>query len=417
MKKAILPLAALACLTIKAQTPVTVSTGAANAEQIWYSLLNGEAGARALAEWDLAFEMTGLTTGIRVNTAKGLQVYRTEYGFSEWDDLTAPDEASWTLLANEVTRWDVGALNYGNNMEEENGFNLGWGNYNPVNHQMIGDRVYAIKKTDETWVKLRINSLISGVFSFTYANLDGSNSHDAAINKTQFAGKNFAYWSFDDHASLDREPASASWDLLFTKYVELLDDGESLIPYPVAGVLHNRLVTAMKVDGVPTDEAQWTPGAMQPEINIIGYDWKSYNFNEGAYVVASNTTYFVKDRLGNIWKLIFTGYGGSGNGNMSFTQEMVSAVGVEEPGILNKTVLVQPNPVAGGQAQLVVDFPENRAALKVYDSAGQQVMTETLEGLNGMAVRQLDVRALAPGMYVLRLEGQRQVAVGKLVVE
>lgn len=411
-------MAAIGCLsTLQAQTPVTVSTGAGNAEQIWYSFLNGQVGARALAEWDLAFEMTGLTAGIRVNTAKGLEVYQTDYAISDWDELTTPDEAAWTLLANDADRWDMGALNYGNDMDLPEGVNLGWGNYNSGNHHMTGNRVYAIKKVDETWMKLRINSMISGVFSFTYANLDGSDSHDGAVNKTQFAGKNFAYWSFGNNASLDREPASIGWDLLFTKYVELLDDEGVPTPYAVAGVLQNRLVPAKKVEGVPTDEVVWEASGMQSAINTIGYDWKSYNFSEGAYVVPENTTYFVKDRPGNIWKVIFTGYGGSGNGDMSFTQEMVSTVGVEELGARSTTVLVHPNPVSNGQAQLVLDLPESRATLKVFNNAGQQVMQEAFEGLHGLTVHPLDVHQLAPGLYVLRMETQRGVATGKLVVE
>lgn len=410
-------MAALACLSIQAQIPVTVSTGASNAEQIWYSLLNGEVGARALAEWDLAFEMTGLTAGIRVNTAKGLQVYQTDHDISQWDDLTAPDVASWTFLSNDVTRWDMGALNHGNDMDEPEGLNVGWGVYNPINHQMIGNKVYAIEFPDDTWKKLRINSVISGVFSFTYANLDGSNSHDGSVNKSQFAGKNFAYWSFSDNASLDREPASADWDLLFTKYAEIMDDEGELVAYPVAGVLQNRLVPAMKVEGVPTDEAEWGPGSMQTAINVIGYDWKSYDFNEGMYVVQPNTTYFVKDRPGNVWKLIFTGYGGAGNGNMSFTKEMISAVGVEELGSASPTMLVYPNPAVGGQARLVLDLPESRATIRVFNRAGQQVLEEAMDGLHGMAVRELDVRRLAPGLYVLRVETRGGVATGKLVIE
>lgn len=412
MKQTLLSLAAGCCLfTAMAQTPVTVSTGAANAEQIWYSLLNGEVGAAALAEWDLAFEMTGLTAGIRVNTAKGLTVYRTDVGIDDWDALTAPDEASWTAIYNDPTRWDFGALNDGNNMDQPDGLDLGWGLYNMGNHQMIGNRVFAIKKADETWMKLRINSVISGVFSFTYANIDGSDSHDASFNKTAFAGKNFAYWSFSSHTALDREPLNTSWDLLFTKYTDFVPTA-----YNVAGVLQNRLVTAMQVDGVPNDQAQWSPGQMTSDMNVLGADWKRDDFAAGAYVIAPDTTYFVKDRPGNIWKIIFTGYGGGANGNMSFTQELVSSVGVGEQAAHGQ-VAVYPNPVAGGRATLVLDLPAARASVRVFNNAGQQVMETSVDGLRGLTIRELDVRQLSPGLYVLRVETPGGLATGKLVIE
>lgn len=418
MKSVFLPMAGLACLTtLQAQTPVTISTGPSNADQVWYSLLNGEAARAALAEWDLAFELTGLTTGIRVNTAKGLEVYETPATFDGWDDLASPDPDAWTQIQNDVTRWDLGALNHGNNMEE-GGFNLGWGMYNVGDHHMNGNKVYAISFPDGTWKKLRIDSLVSGVWNLTYADLDGSNSHDGIVDKAQFPGKNFAYWSFGANASLDREPASADWDLLFTKYVELLDDEGTTVPYAVAGVLQNRLVSAMKVEDVPTDEAEWSPGDMRSEINVVGYDWKNYDFAMGMYMVAPDRTYFVKDRPGNIWKIIFTGYGGGTTGEMSFTQEMVSATGVQEHEASRRgAIIVHPNPVSDGQARLVLDLPAGDATLKVFNGAGVQVLEETLRGTPGLSAHTLDVGALAPGLYVLRASSAQAAATAKLVVE
>src|SRR5690606_11261112 len=97
MKKILLTLCpVLVIAPMQAQTSVTVSTAAANSEQVWYSLLNGEVDSAPLAEWDLAFEMVGFSSSIRVNTAKGLVVYETPTAIAQWDNLVAVDVDNWT---------------------------------------------------------------------------------------------------------------------------------------------------------------------------------------------------------------------------------------------------------------------------------------------------------------------------------
>lgn len=410
MKKILAP-AALACaLLAQAQTPVTVSTAPQNADQVWYSLLNGEVGRAPLAEWDLAFEMTGFTAGVRVNTAKGITVYETAYSFDQWDDLTTPGPDNWTEIGNAVERWDFGALNHGNNMDLPEGLNVGWGNYNVSTHAQIGNKVYALQMPDESWKKLRINYMINGVFDFTYSNLDGGNAHSGQVATAQFTGKNFGYWSFATNAAMDREPASASWDLVFTKYTDYVPTA-----YPVAGVLQNRLVTALQVDGVPTGQAQWWGEEFSKDINTIGSDWKSYT--GGAYVIAEDRTYFVKDRPGNIWKIIFAGYGGGSNGNFSFTQELVSAVGVAESAMAATSVAVFPNPARPGQVQVELAWVTGPATLRVFNMAGQLQAEQRFTGLEASPERMLATGDWAPGMYMLRLETAQGTAAAKLVLE
>lgn len=403
---------ALGFLTsLQAQEPVTVSTAAGNADQVWYSLSEGEVGRAPLNEWDLAFEMTGVTAGIRVNTAKGITVYETTYTPDEWGELLAPDVDTWTEINNEVTRWDIGALNHGNDMDVPSGVNVGWGMYNSVTHHMTGNKVYALQMPDEAWVKLRINSMANGTFSFTYANIDGSDSHDGAVNKTAFLGKNFAYWSFNTHTSLDREPANDTWDLLFTKYTDFVP-----IPYPVAGVLQNRRVSAQQVDGVNPAEAQWSPGQLSSEINIIGADWKSYDMEAGQYVIQENSCYFVQDVDGNVWKLVFTGYGGAANGEMSFNQEMVSPTGVAAMEPQAVTVGLWPNPVSNGSVELVADLLDEDAVIRVINATGQQLLHRQWGKTNGPARHQLDVSALPAGLYWVRVENAKGASTLKMVV-
>jgi len=405
-----LVLLAMLTTATSAQTTVTVSTGEANSTQTFYSLQNGEVAAAPLADWDLAFEITGFTSSIRVNTAKGLSVWETNAPVADWASVNTFDETNWTVIHNSEADWSVGALNNGNNLSEPDGVNVGWGIYNMITHAIVGAKVYVIDLGSATYKKLRINSLLSGTYSFTYANLDGSEEVTTSLSKSGYTGKNFGYFSFATGTTLNPEPATASWDLLFTKYVGFVPTA-----YPVAGVLQNKNVTALQVDGVPTGDAQWWGEEFSRDINIIGSDWKTFNMTTFQYEYAQDRTYFVQDQAGNIWKLIFIGYGGSSNGNMTFTQELVSGVGMEEAA--TSTFAVFPNPVAEGATRIILDEPAASVLLTVTDMNGRLVMQDNFNGNGGLTDRLLDVSTLRPGMYVVKLMGAGLNATARFVVE
>ncbi len=414
MKKPLLTLSALlVAAAMQAQTSVTVSTAASNADQVWYSLLNGEVARAPLAEWDLAFEITGFDASIRVNTAKGLTVYETPAAITDWTSVNTVDIDNWTSIQNADSNWSAGALTHGNDLDDPSGLNLGWGQYNMATHVIQGTRIYTIGLADgTTWKKLRIDALANSIYTFTYADLNGLNERTETVVKSNFTGKNFAYFSFASNSTLDREPLTVNWDLLFTKYTGFVPT-----PYTVSGVLQNKNVTALQVDGVPTNDADWMSAPFNVAVNIIGSDWKTYDFDQNTYTVVADRTYFVKDIPGNIWKVIFTGYGGGSNGDMSFTQEMISTVGVTETAAQQGTLLVYPNPVTNGQAQVLVDIPASEGTIRVFNTTGQQMLEQRWSGLAGLSNRSLDVSSLAKGVYVVRIEANRSNTTAKLVID
>ena len=159
-------LAAL-CLIIlgNAQTTVTVSTNAGNSVQTYYSLQNGDQGTAALADWDLAFEITGFTASIRANTQKGMQVYKAPYTVAQWAALDTTGMANgWAMVHDSDTSWSHGALNDGLTANE---FDLGWGVYNQVTHIVTGDSLFVVKLANGDWKKLRIDGLATSTYLFT----------------------------------------------------------------------------------------------------------------------------------------------------------------------------------------------------------------------------------------------------------
>lgn len=256
---------------------------------------------------------------------KGLTAFETPEGIADWNAVNAPDEMNWISLNNSETYWSAGALSNGNNLSEPDGFNVGWGTYNLITHTIAGTKVYVIGFPDATFRKLRINSLAGGAYSFTHAALDGTDEQTVSLMKAVHAGKNFGYYSFVGGV-LDLEPPTASWDLLFTKYTAIIP-----APAPTAyGVAGDKGVDALQVDVRCLRRLDQWPARFRNERDRLRLEELQYgDFDvrvpNGPHLFRTNTI-----RAGNIWKLIFTAYGGGSNGNMTFTQDMVSAVGVEE---------------------------------------------------------------------------------------
>ena len=79
--------------------------------------------------------------------------------------------------------------------------------------------------------------------------------------------------------------------------------------------------------------------------------------------------------------------------------------------------MVFPNPVANGNATLVIDAGVGVATMSIHDLSGKLVGEEKLTGLNGLVQRNVDVSALPAGLYILRLQGEGVNSTSRLVIE
>ncbi|MBP6390748.1 MAG: T9SS type A sorting domain-containing protein [Flavobacteriales bacterium] len=392
---------------LHAQTTVTVTTGPANSEQTWYSLANGVVGSAPLAEWDLAFEIQGFTASILANGAKGIVLYKAPYAIGDWALVdTNGMSTTWTTSYNSDGDWSSGAFNQGLTTDE---FDLGWGVYNMITHSVVGDSLFVIKLANGTFKKIRIDALATGSYTFTWADVDGANEQTASLDKAAYADKNFAYYSLENSAALDREPVNTTWDLLFTKYTTFIPT-----PYGVSGVLSNKYITSLRVDGLDPSLADWTSAPFDTVINTIGYDWKTFNMQTFQYEYDQDLTFFVQDQAGSIWKLLFTEYGGTATGDMTFTQELVSALAVDDR-TSNGQVVVVPNP-ATDAVNVLFDIPPTDAVLTMYDITGNLVRNERFAGLAPMSTRVIDISGLGAGIYSLRVEHAHGAVTSRLVV-
>jgi hypothetical protein len=412
MRNATLLAAAFSSSAILAQT--TVTTAPQNAQQVYYSLSDGVVASTALADWDLAFELTGITGSILLNTAKGHKLYKAPYTLAQWGSIdTTGLNASWPQQHNSESDWSSGAFNQG---LTTNPFDLGWGIYNFVTHNITGDSCFVLKLSTGYWKKLRIDGFTAATnsFSFTWADLDGANEQSGSLVRSAYPGKNFGYYSLVTNAALDLEPLAADWDLLFTKYMGFVTQPFPAY-YPVAGVLQNRMVEAVQIDGVPTADATYWGETFDADIDVLGFDWKNFNQATFQWEYAQDRTYFVKDRSGSIWKIVFVSYGGSANGNFVFNQELVGQASVDEAG-RSSALAIAPNP-ATSTANLIIASEVRSAQLSIIDMNGRVVGQESLTGLSGLVQRPIDVSALPAGLYLIRVQGDGIDATMRLVKE
>ena len=391
-----------------AQTTETVSVGAQYANQVWYSLENGVIKSEPQNNWDLAFAASGQGTAIRANNANGVQVWLyPQNDTSQFNSLdTVGLAASWTELINSDETWGVGALNA--DADPSDAFDQGWGNYSIITHQVAGNRIFVLKLANGDFKKLVVQSLISGTYNVKVSNLDNTNTKTYQISKTNYSSKNFGYLSIQNDELLDREPASASWDLVFGKYFRTLPS-----PYAVTGVKTNQDLQSARVENIDVNISTQEDAVFSDLINEIGYDWKEINMSTFQWELEEDLSYFVYDKAGNIWKLVFTGFGGSSNGDFVFTKEKVSSVsvGFEE----ELAVKIYPNP-ASRILNIAIDN-QNIQTIGLSDLNGKTIYQKN-PNANDYNLTQINVEGLSKGLYLLRfVNNENKVAIKKIVIQ
>lgn len=168
--------------------------------------------------------------------------------------------------------------------------------------------------------KIQLLSVNTNQYVLKYADLNGSNEHTVSVTKNP--DYHYIYLSFSNNQILTIEPQKYDWDLCFTSYTHVFYDPYT--PYLVTGVLINTHdCQAAKIFHKNFADIQYQDvlnTSFTNQRDIIGYDWKTYNFNTAQFEIDFNKNYLIKDSEGFYYKLRFIGfYDNSGNkGNPKF---------------------------------------------------------------------------------------------------
>lgn len=296
----------------------TITMGNGYANDIYYSMANGVVATVPRTNWDIAFQTGSRTSTIIINGGAGIKLFTYPNGdISSWNSVNTTGIGTWKALNNSDTTWSLGAF-------ERNALghpDYGWGIYNSISHDVIGDSLFVIQLKDQTYRKLWIQkkASVENKYIFQFANIDGSGSVLATVDCTPYTGKNFIYYSFETNSVVDREPDIDAWDFVVTKYMEMIPDGTGgKVPYPVIGVLTNTGVTSATLDNVQVVTNDYPSAKFVTSISEIGSDWKSFDMNLNQWSIKSDRVYFVKDKGLSVFKIVFTGFEGTSTGIIKF---------------------------------------------------------------------------------------------------
>ncbi len=410
---------------LPAQTTNVISTGSSYAKFAYYKLSDGSSQQVANDAWDIAFSNLGpQIAGIFINesttssmgqTIPGVEAYD-PYVFDFNENINPGDILPEFQLFNPEVSWAEGAFN--TPADTTDPLDYGWGAYNAAQAKFTGYRVFAIKLRNGEFRKIIFDEYDGTKFSFRVAKLDGSSMSSHTVNTAFGNGSPVVYFSLGPNGANVVTPTG--WDLVYCRYFDLLDAGGDLVQYPVTGILSADSVEAARatqVDPVTVNYMDYLD-SFSTRLNVINHDWKFFNLTTGWYV-SNDRAYFVKTPQNDLYKLVFTAFGGATNGNATVQRTFLGTLSAapELPDGIGD-VLVYPNPVAD---QLYISFTARNAApltLQLLNNAGQTVWagkSRTQTGLNVLEINQLP--ALPAGVYRLNVhlpDGQfsRCVVVG-----
>lgn len=385
--------------------------------QVFYSLDNGEVANIDNNDWELGFSMYGngaAGSAILLNEATAtLWAYPGDT--SEWASFDTTGYVSWEQLLNTDTSWTNGAFNV--HRGAAGGLDLGWGVLNPLNNYWtFGDSLYLAKLSDNSFVKIWILSLKSGVWEYKYANIDGSNEQTFSIAKSNYPNRNFVYHSILNNQIIDREPDNTTWDMMFAKHTDYISYANQYVS--VTSVFNNRNVSSAKayeLDYASASTSLTPQTDFTTNINNIGREWKKYSSATG-WLVYDSIAYFVYDEDNtNFYRLVFTGFGGMGTGKSYFNKELLQNVSVDNME-QQMQMSIYPNPTNGNVTLLVDYFTNDNIEVEIYDLSGKMVYQDLINLSVGVNQKMLNINHLSGGLYVLNIKNEKFNTSEKLIV-
>ncbi len=268
--------------------------------QVFYNLeTNSVVKQNLISEWDLGFETSATGWHVVLNTSKMMLA-----GNTGQTDFAKVKSSGGITMNFDPSNGNLDSTAIGN-----------W--YKLTDRMPVSlENVYIIDRgTDENYdllgeKKITFNIHDEKTYLIRFANLNGSAEKTMLIPKD--TSVNFVCFSFEK-GIVKIEPDKNNWDLQFGKYSTLLftDTGDPY-PYLVTGVLLNpykteaALGTNHQFDKVTFEIAE--NQKLVKRKDIIGYEWKLYDFKNGMYQVIPEKIYILKTSVGYYYKLRFIDY-------------------------------------------------------------------------------------------------------------
>jgi len=283
-------------LPLKGKAEVArVDMGEDYTDQIFFDLeTNAIVTTSATSSWDLAFETDAAGRHVFINGGNDILVYNTHK-----QDITNVSMPSGLTDKD----WQ---------MDSPHGLpdSTAIGNWCSPNG-ISKNETYIIKLNPslfpDTFKKIMLVSVDAKSYIMSYGDLKGGEIKSITIPKDN--NYNYTYFSFSDGGQVVHpEPPKNTWDIVFTRYRHIYYELDNF-PYLVSGVLLNPYNTTCFEDSAVGYQAldinTISYATFTPFRDVIGYDWKTYNFDKSVYTVDPKKAFIIKNRKDHYWKLHF----------------------------------------------------------------------------------------------------------------
>lgn len=175
-------------------------------------------------------------------------------------------------------------------------------------HVYIIDLGFDINGRSIGFYKIQLLEVNASAYRIKYGMLGSDDSTTLRIEKQ--AAYNFVFLSLALNSTVQVEPPKENWDLVFTSYTHIFKN--PMEPYLVVGCLLNHHQTyAVREDKRTFDSLSANDIGLYkllPDRNVIGYNWKYFNFAQGQFETLSHINYIIQDQHGYHYKLHFTDF-------------------------------------------------------------------------------------------------------------
>lgn len=254
--------------------------------QLYYSLKNNTfVASNDKKIWQLGFESSATGWHIILNSANAMAVYRSDLNFDEIIDENGIEFDHWDYSSGNLDSTAIG-------------------DWQAENKLYIIDFGYDDQAAHMGYGKLIIESVNSTSYEISYGDISDVTPQQYTITKN--TDNLFTYFSFQN-GTITVAPPNETYDLVFTQYTHLFTN--PFHSYLVTGVLLNRYnTTATKITDKDFYEIEYSDVVglnYSPNLDIIGYSWKEYDFDQSIYAVDPSIIYIVKTNEGLFYKLHF----------------------------------------------------------------------------------------------------------------
>jgi hypothetical protein len=391
----------------------SVVMGPSYVNEAYYSFSAGLVKSAPRATWDIAFRTKKVSSSIITNDGSNVVLYT--YPKSDtagWAAMDTIGLSTWKPMYNDPFDWENGAFSRNATGHPD----YGWGKYNMSTHNLTGDSLFIIKLRDGSLKKLWIigKKSSANIYIFKFANLDGTSENIVNLDLNPQNSADFYGYSLQTNEGVAFQPARNSWDVVFTKYMSVQPDGT---PYQVVGVINNDTVNSKKFHPVPLSYNDFGAGTWDSTRSSIGWDWKKFDMGSFSYKIIDSTVYFVRPIKGDIYKLYFTAFTGSGSGVVRFNTEKAAGAGIPDTRSVFQNLNVWPNPATNFINIEINDTFSNDPFILLTDLSGRQLRADRPKvTVNGPFVYSMDVTGVQPGIYLVTVMSAATSSVAKVLI-